>query len=678
LEILLTVILLLVCLVISNIISHYMPSIPTALTQIFFGIVIALVYQEFHLEIETEWFLLLFVAPLLYNDGRHFPRDELWKMRMPIFGNAIILVLLTTLGGGYFIHWIIPDIPLAAAFALAAILSPTDPVAVNGIAKRIHLPAKVLNLVRGESLINDASGLVAFNYAVAAVVTGYFSIKEALVDFTYMFIIGALLGLGLSLIMTWIRYTLRKKGIRDVTLHSLLQLLTPFLIFIVTEEMLHASGVIAVVVGGIVHSLLRERVEEMHAEEQVLTENIWSTVLFILNGAVFLILGLIIPPSIRATVESPNIHNGLAIGYVLAIGAAILMIRFVWSYIFAFYEYRVKKKDDAAKPTLKMTLLISLTGVRGAVTMAGVLSIPLLIESGGAFPERSLILFLAAGVILFTLIVATLFLPMLSREEKAEGEASEYLDMNEAKSRLLISAMKKIRSEINEDNEPAAYQLMDEYRTAFEKTYPGLNTSEQSRTEYHQKLTEVRLMALKAERRYIQDTMTEGNMDDETYEAFIRSLDLREEALSRNDRSRFVFIVRNVWRDWRRSIGKKRNKRVRDGMERRQIGRDIQLHASQAALDYLEILAKEQDKAGSVYTVILDYKRMLDRLKRPTASFNEAVEAQKEGLRIRVMDVERAEIRQMHEDGKISSEQAKELRRMINAIESATLYEHVE
>ncbi|GJM73971.1 hypothetical protein HMSSN036_61870 [Paenibacillus macerans] len=213
-DLLITVILLLICLVVSNIISHYIPFIPTALTQIVFGIAIALAFNGIHLEIETEWFLLLFVAPLLYNDGRHFPREELWKLRGPILGNAIVLVLLTTIGGGYFIHAIIPEIPLVAAFALAAILSPTDPVAVNGIAKRIHIPDKVLNLVRGESLINDASGLVAFNYAVAAVVTGYFSLREAVYDFTYMFILGAVLGLVLSLVMTWLRFRCANRAFR--------------------------------------------------------------------------------------------------------------------------------------------------------------------------------------------------------------------------------------------------------------------------------------------------------------------------------------------------------------------------------------------------------------------------------------------------------------------------------
>lgn len=671
-----TVILLLVCLVISNIISHYMPFIPVALTQIALGIAIALVYREFHLEIETEWFLLLFVAPLLYNDGRHFPRDELWRLRAPIFGNAIILVLLTTIGGGFFIHWMIPSIPLAAAFALAAILSPTDPVAVNGIAKRIHLPMKVLNLVRGESLINDASGLVAFNYAVAAVVTGYFSLREAIFDFTYMFIAGAVLGLVLSLLLTGIRYALRKKGINDVTLHSLLQLLTPFLIFIVTEEMLHASGVIAVVLGGIVHSLLRERAEPSQAEEQVLTENVWSTVLFILNGAVFLLLGLIIPPSIRSTVENPDIHNALAIGYVLAIGMAILAIRFLWSYFFSFYEYRFKGNEDVAKPTVKMTLLVSLTGVRGAVTMAGVLSIPLFIEGGAAFPERSLILFLAAGVILFTLVAATALLPLLSSGESREGESSVYLDLNEAKRKLLLAALKKLRSEIGEENETAAYQLMDEYKKKFAQIQPGPDSKERVNDEFVKQIIEVRMMALKAERIYVQEAMARGELDEGLYERIESVLELREEALSRNIGSRFKFLVGNALRNWRRFRGKRRI-RGKNRMAMRQLGREIQLKASQAALEQLEAHARGNEKASIVYAVILEYKQMIDRLQGP-GQFNEAVEAQKEELKIRVMDVERAEIRRMYENGEISSEQAKDLRRMINSIESAALFEHKE
>ncbi|NRZ02132.1 NhaP-type Na+/H+ or K+/H+ antiporter, partial [Clostridium beijerinckii] len=265
-DLLMTILLLMGCLLISNIISHYVPSIPTALTQIVLGVIIAFAFKHTSFELEEEWFFLLFVAPILYNDGKYFPREELWKMRRSIFGNSLILVLLTTIGGGYFIHWMIPGIPLAAAFALAAILSPTDPVAVNGIAKRIHIPEKVLNLVKGESLINDASGIVAFNYAIAAVVTGYFSLKDAILNFSYLFLAGAVLGVIFALILTLIRFNLRKEGINDVVFHSLLQILAPFVIFIITEEFLHASGVIAVVVAGIVHSLISRRFETSIAE----------------------------------------------------------------------------------------------------------------------------------------------------------------------------------------------------------------------------------------------------------------------------------------------------------------------------------------------------------------------------------------------------------------------------
>jgi len=675
LDFLLTILLLLLCLLISNVISHYIPFIPTALTQIAFGVVLALVNGDISLELETEWFLLLFVAPLLYNDGRHFPREELWRMRASIFGNAIVLVLLTAVGGGYFIHWMIPEIPLAASFALAAILSPTDPVAVNGIAKRIHIPEQVLNLVRGESLINDASGLVAFDYAVVAVVTGFFSIKEAVFDFTYMFIAGALLGLILGLLIIWIRFILRKQGINDITFHSLLQIMTPFIIFIITEEMLHASGVIAVVVAGIVHSLIHEKTETMNAQEKVLTENIWSIVLFILNGIVFLLLGLNIPSSMIETVENPNIGNWLAMGYVVAVGLMILAIRFAWSYLFSYQEYRFLKKKMDVKPNVKNTLFISLTGVRGAVTMAGVLSIPFVIQNGEAFPHRSLILFLAAGVILFTLIVATVFLPLLSKEEQTAGEEPSVLNLTEAKSRILLAAIQKIKVEMTEENAAVAYELMDEYKRMFAK-YKQEQTS--NTDAFQKKVREVRLTALRAERQYIQEMMGQGRMDEELFATFEKSLDYREDALSNNVRSGILFIIGRSKRAWLRFLGQ--NRQETRLAELRVLGRDIQIKTLQNAVKKLEEYSRqsEMDQTEVLSIVIADYNRLIRRLKRPTVHYNEKSEEQKEELRIKVMDIERSEIHRMYEAGDINKEQAKELRRFINYIESVTLYEHVE
>lgn len=676
-DLLMTVLLLLAFLLISNVISHYTPFIPTALIQIVLGIVIAIVFRHILFEIESEWFLLLFVAPILYNDGRHFPREELWRMRTSIFGNALILVLLTTIGGGYFIHWMIPSIPLAAAFALAAILSPTDPVAVNGIAKRIHIPEKVVNLVRGESLINDASGLVAFNYAVAAVVTGVFSLKEAIFDFSYMFLAGAIFGLILGLLVTLIRFTLRKQGINDVVFHSLLQILTPFLIFIITEELFHASGVIAVVVSGIVHSLVKEQTETVMAEEQVHTENIWSIILFVLNGIVFLLLGLNIPSSMAQTVADPNIGNLVAVGYVIIIGLVILGIRFVWSYLFFYYEYHFIKAKNTIKPNFKTTLIISLTGVRGAVTMAGVLSIPFMVTGGKGFPERSLILFLAAGVILFTLIFATVFLPLLSKRDLSKVDELDQVSLSEAKSKLLLATIKKLKLEMDENNEASVYKLIGECKSKFGEIQSVHNSLGEETRLYQQRMEEIRLMALKSERKYIHELMEKERISKKAFEVFEKSLDYREEALSTNVRSGTMYLIRRGIRRWKRLINyRPKNKEAR--VAKLRLGKDIQLKALQAALEYLEEYAKGHERSDIVYEVILDYKRMINILKQPAVRYNKKVEEQKEELRIKVMDIERSEIHRMYESGEISREQARELRRYTNYIESVVLYKHAE
>lgn len=674
-ELLITIILLLFCLLISNIVSHYLPSIPTALTQIAFGIVMAILFSGFKLELETEWFLLLFVAPLLYNDGRHFPRKELWKRRTSILGNAIILVLLTTIVGGYFIHWLIPSIPLAAAFALAAILSPTDPVAVNGIAKRIHIPASVLNLVRGESLINDASGLVAFNYAIAAVVTGYFSTTEALIDFTYTFFIGAVAGLVLSLIIIIIRFVLRKQGIQDVTFHSLLQVLTPFLIFIIAEEMLHASGVIAVVVGGIIHSLVSERTGTMLAEEQVLTENIWSIVIFILNGIVFLLLGLNIPSSIVDAVEDPSLSNWLIIGYVMLIGIVILGIRFFWSYLFSIYEYKTNKTREIENLSIKHTLLVSLTGVRGAVTMAGVLSIPFVIHTGQGFPERSLILFLAAGVIMFTLLAATIFLPFLSKNSEKTEMNDEDLVLR-AKRKIMLSTIDKLYLEMNEENTAAAYELIDEYKRRIQQLNSQVARTEEEENNY-KTLVEIRLRALKEERNYVHQLVKEKKISEEVFTIFEKSLDYREEILCTNMQTGTSFLFGKVMRSWKRFVRKHRGNKL-DRREQICISKEVLLNSMKSALSYLEQWKETGEQKQLVQSVILEYRRMVDRWEKPTASFNEKLQEQIEELRLGIVDQQRAIIQQMYEKGEMNREQAKELRRFVHYIESVTLYEYEE
>jgi CPA1 family monovalent cation:H+ antiporter len=676
LNLLLIVLLLLLCLLISDVISHYIPFVPTALIQIGLGLMMAFILKNGAIEIETDWFLLLFVAPLLYDDGRHFSREKLWKMREPIFGNAIILVLITTILGGYFFHWLMPYMPLAAAFALAAVLSPTDPVAVNGIARRVHIPEKVLILVRGESLINDASGLVAFNYAIAAVVTGYFSLRDAAVNFSYMFVVGAALGLVLGLFIDWISFILRKKGIRDATFHSLLQILTPFIIYITTEELCHASGVIAVVCAGLAHAAITEKTSTMLAKEKVISENVWSVLMFVLNGVVFILLGLNIPLSMGKAVADEDINNWLAIAGVLAIWLAIFGIRFLYSFCSTAIRYVLAKKSDTETPSIRTSLLISFTGVRGAVTMVAVLSIPALLNNGEDFPQRALILFLATGVILVTLLAATLFLPLLCRQETTRQRENRQVDMNAAMIKIFLSTINRIRQEMTPDNELAAYELIAEYKMMVKRIQKEDNSPETD--EYLSKLSEMKLLGLRAEGNYFSKLKESNKIDKEVYEKFEETLDRREEALSNEVRFSLKYFLGKTLRIFYQFRGnaKKEPEKFREKMESL---KELQTGAFQAAI---ESLNNEQKKMGAKYpeaqiieVVIMGYQGMIRRLNIERNCDKEVFEEQKEELRIIAMDSERQEIQRMYESGDISKEQAKMLRRHINYIESAALDE---
>lgn len=676
---LLTIVLLLMLgLLISSVVSHYIPFIPTALTQVIFGIIIAIVSGNYTFEIEAEWFLILFVAPLLYNDGKHFSREELWGMRTQIVGNAFILVILTTLGCGFVIHWLIPGLPLAAALALAAILSPTDPVAVSGIAKRISIPEKVMVLVKGESLINDASGLVAFKYALAAAVTGYFSMKEALIDFSYTFLVGAIAGVILGLLITFIRFRLRSNGINDSIFHSLLQIISPFGIYIITEDILHASGVIAVVAAGIMHSIIKEHIEIQMAEVEVLTENTWSVVLYVLTGFVFLLLGMDIPSAMVDTISAPEIGNWKAFGYIVVISFTVLGIRFLWTLFSSFYNSHLGKnnKNDYEKTSLKTILTTTLTGVRGAVTMAGILTLPIFMDNGELFPSRSLLIFIAAGVILLLLILATIFLPLLCKKENIIDDKNELIDLSKAKNQIQLSAIRKIKAEMNEENEAAALELINEYTISFQRNLSKRNTESKQAEHYTRKINEVQLYAIDLQRKYINNIIDKEGLDNMVANTLTRILDIREEALEYDLRLGMSHIFKQALYS---IVNMKRNNKEEDSAsDHLNTVREIQLKAMEAAITGLEEYAKTHEHPDYVYAVILDYEKMRKRFKRADMKGKAAIEKQKEELRLKVLDTERAEIRKMFEAGDISSAQGKELRRFINHVESVVLYEYNE
>ncbi|MGG2199159.1 Na+/H+ antiporter [Paenibacillus validus] len=457
-------ILILLAIIVGSVIVHrFLPAVPLPLLQVVLGCLAALSPFGIHVPLNPELFLVLFVAPLLYHDGRKTPRDELWKLKAPILLLALGLVFATVFIAGYGIHGLIPSIPLPAAFALAAILSPTDAVAVGAISRRVHLPKSILRLLEGEALINDASGMVAFKFAIAAMLTGVFSLSAASLSFVWMAIGGTVCGAALSFLIIRLRVLIRRLGVEEATLQTLLQIVTPFFIYLTAEE-LHVSGILAVVAGGIVHAIEQERAESSMLKLQIVSASTWSVILLMLNGLVFIMLGLHIPVVTAVIVESGAFDISRVLLYVAVLSTGLFALRFLWIYAGWTGAWLLGSRNKITKPQLKPALLTALSGVRGAITLAAAFSIPYTLQDGSPFPQRDLIIFMAAGVIVFTMVTASFVLPVLMKTEDDAAEAEQEEIGQAGGIRILQATIRLIREELSVCSEAAALSVISEER----------------------------------------------------------------------------------------------------------------------------------------------------------------------------------------------------------------------
>lgn len=470
-----TTLVLIALVLVSSVLDHVIRPVPVALIQVGLGWLAAL-FLPFETQMNSEWFLLLFVAPLLYNDGRRFPKEELWNLRFPIVGNAILLVFITMLLGGWIIHLIIPSMPLAVGMALAAVLAPTDPVAVHSIAQQVKMPEKIMTVISGESLINDASGLIGFNYAVSAVVTGSIAWGYAALDFMYTALFGALLGLFLGRLFLSLRAWLDYLGVNDVIFNTVLKIALPFFIFFITEHFFHASGVIAVVVAGLVISIYEENAEAISVmpELRLISERTWDIITFTLNGIMFVLLGSVLPQATSSVIKSNSISTWSAMGYVVLMWLIMLVIRVGWTLLMQ----RLFRLDKSLPwfSRLYYALISGIAGVRGAITMAAVFTVPAVTAANTAFPSRSLVQFIAAGVVIFGLVVATIALPTLVGNKAAlitrgsgvvepadDADTVDELDYQRAKDELLRQTVAMLRANRSKKDALVIDRLLREY-----------------------------------------------------------------------------------------------------------------------------------------------------------------------------------------------------------------------
>ncbi|PPE72375.1 Na+/H+ antiporter [Solimonas fluminis] len=514
-------------------------SLPLPLVQIGLGAVISGVFNQ-GVVLNPEVFFLLFLPPLLFLDGWRIPKSGLFRDRGVILQLALGLVLFTVVGAGFMIHWLIPTIPLPVAFALAAIISPTDPVAVSSIAARAPIPKRIMHILEGESLLNDASGLVCFRFAVAAAMTGGFSLASASLTFLWLALaglaIGVLVTLGISRAQNWLSRHVGEESGSPI----LVSLLTPFGAYLLAEH-LEASGILAAVAAGITMSRV-ELSGRALPTTRVQRAAVWDTVQFALNGIMFVLLGEQLPGILRDAADSVQEAGHLdpwwlAI-YALAISAGLALLRLAWVWGSLHWSLlRARQRGERPeRPHWRLVAAMSLAGVRGAITLAGVLTLPLLLPDGSPFPARDLVVFLAAAVILLSLVMASLVLPRVLQGLELPPESTEHQEEDHARmaaARKAVRAIERAQRELpTEVGEAEAYasaaaRLLALYQKRLHDVVPTGTDPAQLRLADKAERA-LRLAALQAEREAIFALARNRMISDEISRKLVREIDLLE------------------------------------------------------------------------------------------------------------------------------------------------------
>jgi monovalent cation/hydrogen antiporter len=403
------------------------------------------------------------------------------------------LVFTTVIGVGFFIHWIWADLPMPAAFAIAAILCPTDAVAVSAITKGKILPKGSMSILEGESLLNDAAGIISFKIAVTALVTGSFSAFDAIGQFIISTILGVLIGIIVGALVVTLRvYLTANKGMKDSNTLTFIQLLTPFAVYFIGEE-LHASGIIAVVVAGLIHGLERDRLIRAQTELQMNYNQIWNTLSYALNGFVFVVLGYIVPEVVMEIIHDEPQNIVFLITTALLIALAIYVFRFVWVYLLFkdfYYPNNVQSylddEEDAGPPKRNhYAFIMTMCGIHGTISLSMALTLPYMMDGNQEFIYRNDLLFIASFMVLTSLILAQVVLPFITPSEKvSEFKGMSYQSAKIFMVQQVLDTFKKKNSEEKSmDYRPILNQYFNELSFLINMEPDNKNTKELRRLQ---------------------------------------------------------------------------------------------------------------------------------------------------------------------------------------------------
>jgi Na+/H+ antiporter len=497
--------------------------VPYPILLVLAGIGIGLIPGLPKISLDPEIVFLLFLPPILYAAAWNTSWADFKAARRPITMLAIGCVIFTTCAVAWVAHMLIPELGWAEAFVLGAIISPPDAVAATSATKGLGLPKRVVAILEGESLVNDATGLIAYRYAVAAVVSGAFHFWDAGLEFVMVAVGGIALGFVMGFSFKWIH----KITLNNPTTDTALTFLAPFVTYLVAEA-IEISGVLAVVVAGLYMS--RNSSTVFSQQTRLQATGTWNTAIFMLNGIIFILIGLQLPDVVSSIEDS---SAGTLIRYGAIVSATTILGRIIWVYPGTFLPRLVSKKirKTEPRPSLRMVTIVAWSGMRGVVSLAAALALPLTLDGSVAFPNRNLIIFLTVCVIFSTLVLQGLTLRPLIRWMNIQPDDDERRAEEIARLRLATSIIEFIEENyslsLSED-------VLNRIKTKYEIRIQRMRKDGTRNAIDNEKIDEfhrIQQELLDKERSLILELRDKANISDEAMRRIEYELDLEETRL---------------------------------------------------------------------------------------------------------------------------------------------------
>jgi CPA1 family monovalent cation:H+ antiporter len=489
------------------------------------GLIIGFIPKAFNIVLEPDLVFLIFLPPLLYSAAWNTSWKDFKAYRRPIGLLALGLVIFTSCSVAFVSHLIIPDFPLAFGFLLGGIISPPDAIAATSVLQKIKMPRRVIHILEGESLVNDASSLIVFRFALTAILTGQFVLWEAGVEFLLVFFMGIVTGLGIALLI----YLIHRFLPTTPSIDTAITLISPYFMYI-TAEHFGFSGVLAVVAGGL---LLSSQATKMFSySSRIQMQGVWDTLVFLFNGAVFILIGLQLPVILNS-MDGGTLTQAIAFGIIISL--LTIIVRIIWVFPATYLPRILSKKIRTREPypNWKAVLIVAWSGMRGVVSLAAALSVPLTLSTGETFPHRYLILFITFIVILFTLVLQGLSLPLLIRKLKIETKDDMKEQLLELQTELTMSIVLYLETKYPREIEtiPPFRQLKERYDFLLEAQNKQLMQKEDSTSFYIPIYRKALLELIDIRRNTLEFYRAEGKYPDELIRQIEKEIDHEEARL---------------------------------------------------------------------------------------------------------------------------------------------------